>query len=190
MKPAWTSVVTHGDGGAAFTKARAVSAGDCRSWRASCIAIGDEKSPCCACLGRSSEIIDGGCCGATFASMLVSSSVMCALISVDMRGRKAAYYRRLNYRSGSTEWAKATNAPSAARSSRDRTARPGRARGRRRRRNPPECGRLELDRIHVQVPAHAVRGQPVEDLAPLRKERLQPRSRARLQQRLRPFHSG
>src|SRR6266480_324376 len=88
-------------------------------------------------------------------------------------------------------WAKAINAHFAARFSRDRTARPDRARRKNRRRNPPDFRRrLKLYRVHVQMPAHSVRGRAVQRVAPFTQERLQPRSRARLQQDLRALHSG
>src|SRR6267143_2570709 len=82
-------------------------------------------------------------------------------------------------------WAKAINAHSAARSSRDRTARPGRASRKKRRRNPPDFrGRSKLYRIYVEMPAHSVRRHAVESIAPFREERLQARPRARLHEHL------
>src|SRR6267143_6817526 len=88
-------------------------------------------------------------------------------------------------------WAKAINAHSAARSSRDRTARTDRARRKKRRRNPPDFRRRsKLYRIYVEMPAHSVRGHAIEGIAPFREEPLQARPRARLHEHLCTLHTG
>src|SRR5207302_1669755 len=154
-------------GGSAATSSSASSRGLRFRARASCIAAGQEKSPCCACLGRSREISEPGCCGATWASARVSNSVRWDLISADIDGPKCSVLypgRRPGRRCEGTiaadstsdrerrAWAKAISAHSAARSSRDRTARPDRARRKKRRRNPPDFRRwLKLYRVYVEV---------------------------------------
>src|SRR6266481_7594799 len=66
--PATSARSSHSEGGSAATSSSASSRGLRFSTRASCIAAGQEKSPCCDCLGRSREISEPGCCGATLAS--------------------------------------------------------------------------------------------------------------------------
>src|SRR6266853_2720637 len=89
--PATSACSSHSEGGSAATSSSASSRGLRFSARASCIAAGQEKSPCCACLGRSREISEPGCCGATLASARVSNSVRWDLTSADIEG---PYYTR------------------------------------------------------------------------------------------------
>src|SRR6266850_2137040 len=200
--PATSARSSHSDGGSAATSSRASSRGLRLRERASCMAAGEEKSPCCACLGRSREINEPGCCGATLASARVSNSVRWDLTSADIEG---PYYTRAliivgrakgripsasTFRYGVRTWAKAINVHSAARFSRDRTARPDRASRKNRRRNPPDFRRRsKLYRIHVQMPAHSVRRHSVEGIAPFREECLQARPRARLHEHLCALHA-
>src|SRR6267154_5795429 len=199
--PATSARSSHSDGGSAATSSRASSRGLRLRERASCMAAGQEKSPCCTCWGRSREISEPGCCGATLASARVSNSVRWDLTSADIEGpyytraliiagRAKVEYRASTFRYGVRTWAKAINARSAARSSRDRTARPDHASRKDRRRNPPDFrGRSKLYRIHVQMPAHSVRRHAVEGIAPFREERLQARPGARLHEHLRALHA-
>src|SRR5260221_10596692 len=89
--PATSARSSHSEGGSAATSSRASSRGLRLSARASCIAAGQEKSPYWACLGRSREISEPGCCGATLASAWVSNSVRWDLTSADIEG---PYYTR------------------------------------------------------------------------------------------------
>src|SRR6266704_4017279 len=85
-EPATSARSSHSEGGSAATSAS--SRGLRFSTRASCIAAGQEKSPWCDCLGRSREISEPGCCGATLASARVSNSVRWALTSADIDMRR------------------------------------------------------------------------------------------------------
>src|SRR6267378_945680 len=195
--PATSARSSHSEGGSAATSSSASSRGLRFSARASCMAAGQEKSPCCACLGRSREISEPGCCGATLASARVSNSVRWDLTSADIEG---PYYTRALIIAGRAQveyrlpqssnmdfrtWAKAINAHSAAKSSKGRTARLDRVRRKNPRRDLPDFRRRsKLYRVYVEMPAHSVRGHAVEGIAPFREERLQARPRARLHEHL------
>src|SRR5712691_12153175 len=181
--PATSARSSHSECGSAATSSSASSRGLRFSARASCMAAGQEKSPCCACLGRSSEISEPGCCGATLASARVSSSVRWDLISVDMKMSKGrVLYLSISARSAvfatlDLEWSGEGRMSPASTSNLERQF------GQRRQAHIPRQdipwltrqdptaqgeetgeeaflilrGKLKLDRIDVEMPAHAVR---------------------------------
>src|ERR1039458_6193079 len=178
MKPgpassAWSS---QGEAGRTAISACASSRGLRLSSRASCMATLHAQSPCAACFGRSSAMMDAGYCGATRASACVSRSVRWDLIAADKRedvaAKKGAYYTL-----GTSDQVRDAIGPSLEAKS------------------YLDLGRLlfptsELDRVDIQMPAHRALGQGMQLRAPRGEVRLQRLARFGLGEQLRSLAPG